>query len=895
MADKQSNFEFLSSYCQSTLNIEKYQSKRTGMKFYHIQLPLPLIKLEICVQTKPYDDTGCAHTLEHLIFLGSEKYPQQGYLDYISAQHYSLGTNATTYRDMTTYELTTVNQKSLSTLLPVYLDHIFNPLLTNDCYLTEIHHISGETGEDAGVVYSEMQASENQPEEILLFSALRHLWSDQCPYYYECGGRLESIRNELTLDKIKVFHQKFYKPTNVAVILCGGGINSQEILDILDRFEQENFFFNENQRKKTKLTNEKFPFIQINQASFDENSVSSDTFTKTNPISIDTNKLMAQITTNDGGDSSFVDSENFVSNGDLSLPSSPSSLHPSIEIDTSVLSRHMNEYKEVCYPAEDNDENLGQVAFGYRLESIYEMEIYTALDVLLTTLFDDDISIFYKEFLELPNTLCSSIDHDWFNYPERVLLIVFEGVEVDNLTLVADKYFSTLYSILNLQYNQDEFLVQLKRNIQKKIQLHLNELEIDPYSYLTDLCCLDHISELSTKTSNEQHLDKFFQNKIYLEHLLTQNATYWFDLIRKYLLEWDTNKRTIVLLKPSNDLLLEQQEQDEQRIQQRLQTFGKIGREKLRQQLEQAKENNRKSSEECASLTSLSIEYNQQLHLPPIEHYSQQPSIDLYHSPTSHFNKYVLHIPINDLPENLQIYLPLFSNLLFHTSIQHQTIELTKYQFCQLMTRDILAYSVSNGQSSSSPLQSSYVHTHRMNTFTISLESLNTLEMYENTINYLRYALFGTVFSDFSIIIEECEKQLKNFIEAVQDGHTVHQAYFNSLLNSNESKHYYHQMNMFVQKKFFEKVCKQPTKYENDIRMKLQAIQKFLLKNLDNLHLNICGDIKLVKDNYRIIEEFLDEAKCQSQIEFEIKSSPTKPLSIYSPVTILGNQHEESG
>jgi hypothetical protein len=50
------------------------------------------------------------------------------------------------------------------------------------------------------------------------------------------------------------------------------------------------------------------------------------------------------------------------------------------------------------------------------------------MDVLLTTLFDEDISIFYKEFLEIPNTLCSSIDHDWLNYPERVLTITFEGL-----------------------------------------------------------------------------------------------------------------------------------------------------------------------------------------------------------------------------------------------------------------------------------------------------------------------------------------------------------------------------------------------------------------------------------------------------------------------------------
>lgn len=827
--------------------------------------------------------------------MGSEKYPQQGYLDYLSAQQYSLGTNATTYRDMTTYELTTVSQPSLSTLLPIYLDHIFHPLLTHDCYLTEIHHISGETGKDAGVVYSEMQASENQPEEILLYSVLRYLWSETSPYYYESGGRLESIRNELNLDKIKIFHQKFYKPSNVAIIVCGGGVNGNEILALLDKFEQENFLFPENQRKKTKLSNEKFPFIQINQASFDENTISSDTITKTNSISIDMKKLAAQKPTTDGSESSFMDSECLVSHEDLSLPSSPSSLIPPIEIDTSNSSRFMNEYKEVCYPADDNDENLGQVAIGYRLESVYEMEIYTALDVLLTTLFDEDISIFYKEFIELPNTLCSSVDHDWFNYPERVLIITFEGVEVEDLTVVADKYFSTLYSILNFQHNQDEFFLQIQRNIQKKIQLHLNEIENSPYSYLIDLCSLDHISELSIKTTSEQHLDKFFQNKKYLENLFSQSKTFWYDLIRKYFLEWDTTKRTVVLLKPSNDLLLEQHEQNEQRVEQRLQTLGKKNLDQLQKQLEQAKERNQQSLAQCARVPDLSVDFDQQLHYPPIECHSHKKSIDLYHSPTSDFLRYTLHIPLTNLSYDLQQYLPLFSNLLFHTSIQYENIHLNKYDFCQLITRDILAYSTSNGQSSSSPNLSNYVGTHYMDTFVISLESLNTREIYQNTIDYFRYALFGTIFNDYNIIIEECEKQLKNYTEAILDGQTVHQAYFNSLIHANDQQHYYHQMNIFVQKKLFEKICKQPKKYENELMTKLKMIQNFLLKNLENLHLTICGNMQLVQENYQIIEEFLNETKRRSQIELDIPNIPAKPLAIDSPVTILGNPQEDSG
>ncbi len=36
------------------------------------------------------------------------------------------------------------------------MDHILYPLLRDEDFMTEVHHISGH-GEDSGVVYSEMQ------------------------------------------------------------------------------------------------------------------------------------------------------------------------------------------------------------------------------------------------------------------------------------------------------------------------------------------------------------------------------------------------------------------------------------------------------------------------------------------------------------------------------------------------------------------------------------------------------------------------------------------------------------------------------------------------------------------------------------------------------------------
>lgn len=46
--------------------------------------------------TEAFDDDGLPHTLEHLIFLGSEQYPYKGVLDLLANRCLASGTNAWT-------------------------------------------------------------------------------------------------------------------------------------------------------------------------------------------------------------------------------------------------------------------------------------------------------------------------------------------------------------------------------------------------------------------------------------------------------------------------------------------------------------------------------------------------------------------------------------------------------------------------------------------------------------------------------------------------------------------------------------------------------------------------------------------------------------------------------
>lgn len=68
-------------------------------------------------------------------------------------------------------------------------------------FLTEVHHINGE-GEDAGVVYSEMQARENTGESLCMLGLLRTVYPAPCGYGYETGGLMKNLRESTTNKKV---------------------------------------------------------------------------------------------------------------------------------------------------------------------------------------------------------------------------------------------------------------------------------------------------------------------------------------------------------------------------------------------------------------------------------------------------------------------------------------------------------------------------------------------------------------------------------------------------------------------------------------------------------------------------------------------------------------------
>lgn len=109
--------------------VNKYRDNETGLSVVVVDAKGPTVEAFFVLATEAHDDDGLPHTLEHLIFTGSEKYPYKGFLKHLANKLTSI-INAWTAIDHTCYFTTTVGCDRFLSLMPVFLEHILYPTLT---------------------------------------------------------------------------------------------------------------------------------------------------------------------------------------------------------------------------------------------------------------------------------------------------------------------------------------------------------------------------------------------------------------------------------------------------------------------------------------------------------------------------------------------------------------------------------------------------------------------------------------------------------------------------------------------------------------------------------------------------------------------------------------------
>ncbi|KAF9426331.1 hypothetical protein BGZ94_006666, partial [Podila epigama] len=136
-----------------------------------------------------------------------------------------------TAEDHTGYTIATAGRDGMAEILPVFLDHVLHPTLRDDQFVTEVYHVDGD-GKQQGVVFSEMAARENSEMDLMDLELRRLLYPKTQTYYYECGGLTPEIP-KLTNEDIKNFHQKFYHPSNVTILVAGDSLQPERIFQTL--------------------------------------------------------------------------------------------------------------------------------------------------------------------------------------------------------------------------------------------------------------------------------------------------------------------------------------------------------------------------------------------------------------------------------------------------------------------------------------------------------------------------------------------------------------------------------------------------------------------------------------------------------------------------------------
>ena len=217
--------------------------QHSGARLLHLYTEDTENLFSINFPTPPSDDTGVPHILEHAVLAGSHKFPvKEPFFEMIKM---SMATfiNAMTSADFTCYPVSSNVKKDLFNLAEVYFDAVFHPLLTENTFKREGHHLApvdpdNPTGDlkITGIVYNEMKGAFSDPEARLYRSMSNKLLPDTL-YACESGGDPIAIPN-LTYTQLKAFHETYYHPSNGYFILYGDIPTSDYLAFLSDKLDK---------------------------------------------------------------------------------------------------------------------------------------------------------------------------------------------------------------------------------------------------------------------------------------------------------------------------------------------------------------------------------------------------------------------------------------------------------------------------------------------------------------------------------------------------------------------------------------------------------------------------------------------------------------------------------
>lgn len=166
--------------------------------------------------------TGISHWVEHMLFKGSERWPE-GAADEAVAREGGVF-NGMTWYDFTTY-YETLPAHRISVALDIESDRMRNATFTPE-----------EVESERSVIISERQGNENSPHFLLSEEVSAAAYRVH-PYGHETLGHLCDLQT-MTRDMLHDYYRTHYTPNN-AILAIAGDFNAGEIERITERYFSE--------------------------------------------------------------------------------------------------------------------------------------------------------------------------------------------------------------------------------------------------------------------------------------------------------------------------------------------------------------------------------------------------------------------------------------------------------------------------------------------------------------------------------------------------------------------------------------------------------------------------------------------------------------------------------
>ena len=196
--------------------------KTTGLEVYHVLAEDKENLFAYAFRTLAKDSKGIAHIMEHSVLCGSEKYPLKEPFATLNSTCINTYLNALTYPDKTVYPAASTIRKDYFTMMDVYGDAVFFPLLEHSTFIQEGHRLELDNKGKLsiqGVVYNEMKGNYSSFQPVACSKQINALFPESFPAYDSGGDPLDipSVTYEEFLD----FHKKYYAPDNCLLYLYG--------------------------------------------------------------------------------------------------------------------------------------------------------------------------------------------------------------------------------------------------------------------------------------------------------------------------------------------------------------------------------------------------------------------------------------------------------------------------------------------------------------------------------------------------------------------------------------------------------------------------------------------------------------------------------------------------